>query len=251
MGAYTVVNPGSLIAGQPEDISVVLANFQALATVLNGGIDNSNVNVAAAIAISKLQGYPTDGTKYLAGDSTWKVISAGPGVPVTTLPASPTDGQQALLTDSVTVPTYSWLMQWNASLSRWTFIGGADWIGSVDTDENRSGTGTFGDLATVGPTFTTPRAGTYQIAWSAETYINAVAMNYVGININGVLPVTTSNTSISIPHRATSEQATGTVSPRTFAGIGAAQVIKMQYQDGGGSSNFRIRKMSLRPVFLT
>jgi hypothetical protein len=67
-----------MVAGQPEDISVVLANFQAIAAVLNGGIDNANINAAAAIAISKLAGYPSDASKSLKGDGTW-----GPGVGVT------------------------------------------------------------------------------------------------------------------------------------------------------------------------
>ena len=43
-----------MVAGQPEDISQVLANFQAIQAVLNGGIDNSNINAAAAIAYSKI-----------------------------------------------------------------------------------------------------------------------------------------------------------------------------------------------------
>lgn len=54
MTTYNVVSSGAMVAGQPEDISVVLANFNAIATVLNGNIDNANVNAAAAIAYSKL-----------------------------------------------------------------------------------------------------------------------------------------------------------------------------------------------------
>lgn len=71
MGAYNIVSSAALQSGQPEDISVVLANLQAIATVLNGGVDNSNINAAAAIAASKLAGYPADGSKVLKGDGTW------------------------------------------------------------------------------------------------------------------------------------------------------------------------------------
>jgi microcystin-dependent protein len=71
MGVYNIVTPGALAAGQPEDISVVLANFNAIASILNGGIDNFNLSPAAAIVASKLSGFPSDGTKYLAGDGTW------------------------------------------------------------------------------------------------------------------------------------------------------------------------------------
>jgi|SRR5215471_13118596 len=64
MGAYNIVNATSMQAGQPEDVSQVLANFQAIAAVLNGGIDSSNItdgsivnadiSASAAIAQAKL-----------------------------------------------------------------------------------------------------------------------------------------------------------------------------------------------------
>src|SRR5215831_12292359 len=112
MGAYNVISPSAMAAGQPEDISVVLANFQAIATVLNGGIDNSNI---------------------LLGDGSWGTLVTGPGAPVTALPGSPTDKQQAVWTDSVTVPTYTWLMQYNASLGYWQNIGGHGWLEGTTT----------------------------------------------------------------------------------------------------------------------
>lgn len=76
---YNIVSPGALVAGQPEDISVVLANFQAIATILNGGIDNANINAAAAIALSKLAGYPSDATKFARGDGSWASPPASAG----------------------------------------------------------------------------------------------------------------------------------------------------------------------------
>lgn len=71
MGAYNVINAASMQAGSPEDVSQVLANFQALATLLNGNLDDFNIKAAAGIAASKLAGYPTDATKFLRGDATW------------------------------------------------------------------------------------------------------------------------------------------------------------------------------------
>ena len=71
MTAYNIVNPSALVAGQPEDISVVLANLQAIAGVLNGNLDNANLAAAAGIAATKLAGYPSDATKVLKGDGTW------------------------------------------------------------------------------------------------------------------------------------------------------------------------------------
>ena len=79
MGAYNVVNPAALASGQPEDISVVLANLNAIAAVINGGLDNTNVAAGAALAASKIAGYPGDGSKVLAGDGTWPQLAAAGG----------------------------------------------------------------------------------------------------------------------------------------------------------------------------
>src|SRR5262245_48691822 len=54
MGFYNVVNAASMQTGQPEDVSQVLANFNAIASVLNGGVDDSNINASAAVALTKL-----------------------------------------------------------------------------------------------------------------------------------------------------------------------------------------------------
>jgi len=71
MSLYNIVNPASLQPGQPEDVSQVLANFQAIQAVLNGGIDDVNIRSTAAIQISKLNGYPSDITKSPRGDGAW------------------------------------------------------------------------------------------------------------------------------------------------------------------------------------
>jgi hypothetical protein len=75
MTAYNIVNPGHLVAGQNEDVSDVLANFQAIQSILNGNIDDTNVKAAAAIQISKLAGGGA-GTilKMLAGVPSWDFV---------------------------------------------------------------------------------------------------------------------------------------------------------------------------------
>lgn len=86
MSLYNIVRPDLLVSGQPEDISQVLANFQAIQTVLNGNLEDvnmkalgiSNPSLAAGILASKLAGYPADATKFLAGDGTWKVAGGAP-----------------------------------------------------------------------------------------------------------------------------------------------------------------------------
>jgi hypothetical protein len=114
--AYNVISPSSLAAGQPEDVSVVLANLNAIASVINGQLDNGNLSAGAAIAIAKLAGYPADATKALLGDGTWG--AAGLSL-ATALPGVPTDGQMVALTDSLTAPTYVWPLRYNATATRW------------------------------------------------------------------------------------------------------------------------------------
>jgi hypothetical protein len=84
--AYNVVDPAKMVTGQPEDITPILANFNAIAAVLNGGLDNANLKADAAIAASKLAGYPSDALKKLAGDGSWSppavLTSVGPMYPI-------------------------------------------------------------------------------------------------------------------------------------------------------------------------
>jgi hypothetical protein len=47
---------------------------------------------------------------------------------VTTLPASPSDGQVVIWTNSLSAPAYSWTMQWLASASCWLCTGGTGWL---------------------------------------------------------------------------------------------------------------------------
>lgn len=103
MSLYNIVSPSSLVPGQPEDVSQVLANFQAIQAILNGGIDDVNIRSTAAIAASKLAGYPADATMKLQGDGTWtrlaptiQVITAA-GAGTYTRPA----GVKAILVECV------------------------------------------------------------------------------------------------------------------------------------------------------
>lgn len=93
------------------------------------------------------------------GQSAVSTVSLGP-TPVTNLPASPQDLQQVLLVDNVATPTYAWLLQWDAALNLWIFVGGSPGFGEVDTNESTAST-VYTALATAGPSFTLPRSGTY------------------------------------------------------------------------------------------
>ena len=122
MTAYNIVNPSLMVAGQPEDISQVVANLDAIAAVLNGGLDNSNINAAAgidyskltipagAVPASKLAGYPNDVTKRLAGDGSWPAAGAGGGTVTKSgiPPASPADFHDHVLFAGSPHPEVGW-----------------------------------------------------------------------------------------------------------------------------------------------
>lgn len=83
----------------------------------------------------------------------------------TSLPASPVDGQEFTLVDSLTAPTYQWKFRWNTgsvNTDKWEFVGGSSGIAQVDTAEATSST-TYVALTTPGPSFTVPRSGIYII----------------------------------------------------------------------------------------
>jgi hypothetical protein len=54
MTAYNVIGAATMVGGQPEDVSQVLANFNAIANVINGNLDNANISPAAGITLSRL-----------------------------------------------------------------------------------------------------------------------------------------------------------------------------------------------------
>ena len=81
---------------------------------------------------------------------------------VTSLPGSPVDGQEVILTDSLTAPTYRWRLQYESSTSKWWFLGGTPLIVEVATNEGTS-SGTYTALATAGPSIALPVAGDYDV----------------------------------------------------------------------------------------
>jgi len=102
-----------------------------------------------------------------------------PGAPTygTTLPASPVNGQEAILVDSITAPTYEWRFRYNAnnsSIYKWEYIGGTakHVIGTDASPWTTNPTGIYLVLPS-GPTFVYPRAGEYVTRFGAAFFGNA------------------------------------------------------------------------------
>jgi len=87
----------------------------------------------------------------------------------TSLPASPTDGQEAILVDSTTNPSYQWRFRYNAnstSAYKWEFTGGV--FPLVQTAPNAAFSSGSWTAVAGAASFAVPRAGDYQAEGWAE-----------------------------------------------------------------------------------
>jgi hypothetical protein len=107
-------------------------------------------------------------------------VALGAVMPVaygTTLPATPADGQEAILVDSITNPSFypGWRFRYNAGSSspyKWEFVGGAPYfsrpaLGSAESFNNTTNV----DLTNT-PSAVLPRAGEYMLEFGAAVVSN-------------------------------------------------------------------------------
>jgi len=191
------------------------------------------------------------GTAYMcvrpttAAPSPWPTVRSGYG---TSLPASPSDGQEYTLVDSMTTPTYQWRFRYNAGSSstyKWEYVGGADAYAEVTTDQSTSST-SFTDLATVGPSLTTPRAGDYIVEWGARYYGGSSAAGGMALAIGA----TAASDFWAIAFAVTAPTTGLTLSrQRKLTGLAASTAIVAKYRMAtGGPNNWVERTLILTPV---
>jgi hypothetical protein len=130
----------------------------------HAGTAAGNIYIGTGLGVG---GWPTTSIRIARNLPSPPQFGAGALTPVTygtTLPASPADGQEAILVDSLTAPTYQWRFRYNAAraTNKWEFIGGAPASAYVATAEATSST-SYVALATPGPSITVPRAGIYDV----------------------------------------------------------------------------------------
>ena len=181
----------------------------------------------------------------------WYVLSvtrvAGNGVLYgTSLPASPQNGQEAILVDSLTAPTYQWRFRYNASradANKWEFIGGAPASAIVATAEATTST-SYVALTTPGPSITVPRAGIYDVRIGCD--VNAIDQS--GSYMSYDLGATAANDAWSIcaPPRNTGQWHSMFGSRRQTVAVAAALVAK--YRQASIGPSFRQRLMEVTPV---
>jgi Carbohydrate-binding module family 5/12 len=116
-----------------------------------------------------------NGISYIAVRTTtqtpgaWAPPQSPPISYATTLPTSPSDGQEAILVDNVTNPTYQWRFRYNAGNStslKWEFVGGPAWM-TVGPAQTISVATTWIN-STLGVTI--PRTGFYKVTFGGRAY---------------------------------------------------------------------------------
>jgi len=188
------------------------------------------------------------GGKIPAAQIPLTVVSYG-----TTLPASPVDGQEAILVDSTTNPTYQWRFRYNAgstSAYKWECVGATPLGAYLNVQESLAVTGTWQDLATVGPQVTVPRAGDYQVRFGARVVSAGTGLNgYLGVKVGATAPSGV-QTSVSVPASA-GIQAMFEMLPSydpVLRGIAASTTIGLQYQTNVATAYFGYRMIQVQPT---
>lgn len=109
-----------------------------------------------------------------------KVTEADSMSLVTALPSSPVDGQEIILTDSLSAGTYHWHLRYVAARSsnKWVFIGGSPFSALIATSESMTAT-SYQAMTTPGPSVAVPVAGDYIVEHGALfTVSNTIFMSY-------------------------------------------------------------------------
>jgi hypothetical protein len=163
----------------------------------------------------------------------------------TTLPASPTDGQEAILVDSITNPSYQWRFRYNAGSSsayKWEYTGGTPLTvragGEVTQANNWGNTSPAGTIPRAGQwllqaSVAYVRSGTNGNTAQAGADLSTTGFsNYAGLVM---LPGVNYNTALVIPPAG----------PLTF---GAADQYVFWMHGGAGSATYGPRAIILEPL---
>jgi len=103
----------------------------------------------------------------------------------TSLPASPVDGQEAILVDSLTAPTYSWRFRYVASITdayKWVCVGGTHGVVAISNIVNSTG----GSIWVYSGLMTVMNAGIWDYALEAVMAAPAARLGYWGYAVGGV-----------------------------------------------------------------
>lgn len=172
---------------------------------------------------------------------------------VTSLPASPTDGQEVIYAADAALGVL-WRLRYRAAAPapyRWEFVGGTDLLHEIVTTEaTTTADGVYRDVATPGPLLTLPLAGDYLITADATIYTTA-ATPFTGIGGLKIGAAVVNDVTDRICYVGDTGAAGGVggTSGRTLRRtITPAAVIKLQYASYGAAVQVASRVLRARPV---
>lgn len=153
------------VAPDPPEALLLFKNGLALTAT-----DDFTLTGATVVFVTP----PATGAKLLAALPALPGVGSSVGYG-TSLPGAPSDGDEYILVDSTTAPTYQWRFRYNAGASgtyKWEFVGGAPYtFFTSDPNAVLNGQTQVGATGyyrpTTGGVFTLPRAGDWEIAGSA------------------------------------------------------------------------------------
>jgi len=225
--------------------------FGALGTGYGAGDASTTFNVPNS-----------DGQMILAISTAQRIGVAMPPQFVTTLPSSPIDGTEVYYqsttagtgggaTNSMADVGAVWHLRYRAASSsayKWEFVGGGRTAHSIDGGEARASAGTFGDLATVGPSLVVPVAGTYEVLYGCRS-------NADNANRNIAVEIAKNGTQVEFAYVAANDSATDGASGASAnvvveLTLAASDALKLRYYSSASTtptfSNRRIRLLPIR-----
>lgn len=163
----------------------------------------------------------------------------------TSLPSNPVDGQEFVLTDSLSAPTYAWHLRYIAAKSsnKWQFIGGSPLYAEVTTSEGTT-SGTYAALATAGPSVTLPIAGDYLVTNGALVDSSGTVTARMSYDIGGTGAVDADSMEQQIPGTG---QFAGS-RERKKAGLTAVTLTSKYKSDGSATATFSNRWLRVIPI---
>jgi hypothetical protein len=194
-------------------------------------------------------------TDFPAGDQTnWKLVEARTPRRVTSAQMSAltglVDGQEIELEVDATVGIY-WRLRYRSgspNAEKWEFVGGPPLASEQLASENWTGA-VYTDIANSPPRITVPRAGLYDIEWSAEMAGNQVEYLYATPKLGGNAPVD-NDAAKSYQDPAGTNRRVGRRIRRQLA---ANDLVALNYKRGVGTTGVAsvlLRNMAIWPVRL-
>jgi hypothetical protein len=181
----------------------------------------------------------------------WVPIGASGVIPqgalVTALPGSPVDGQEVVLTDSLTVPTYAWHLRYVAAKAsnKWIHLGGSARFSEVVTPEAVAGAA-YGNP--VGPDMTVPVTGDYWITIGCRVSSTDATVILAGMSYAiGAAAALDADAILWGKDNSANPQYGGMTRRRQKSLVGGA-ALTMRYKKSAGALSVADRWLALEPL---